>query len=164
MCRNGDKNQVYLTGTPEKLMEEIEKIYDVVYAAGGLVVNNKGELLFILRHGIWDLPKGKLEEDENPAEGAKREVEEECGIKNLLVEEYYSTTYHTYQHEGNRPVLKKTLWYYITTDNPGESTPQNEEGITEVKWLRQEELLPILEGTYKNLRYLIEKFLREYKL
>ena len=32
-----------------------------VKAAGGLVMNKEGKLLFIYRKGIWDLPKGKVD-------------------------------------------------------------------------------------------------------
>ncbi len=31
--------------------------------------------------GAWSIPKGEFEEDENPLDAAKREVEEELGIK-----------------------------------------------------------------------------------
>ena len=33
-------------------------------AGGGLVQNDKGELLLIYRRGKWDLPKGKLDAGE----------------------------------------------------------------------------------------------------
>ncbi|MEO6328494.1 MAG: NUDIX domain-containing protein [Ginsengibacter sp.] len=33
--------------------------------------------------GAWSVPKGEIEEDENPLDAAKREVEEETGIKIL---------------------------------------------------------------------------------
>ena len=164
MCRSGSKNEVFLTGTPDKLMDELTRIYDEVSAGGGIVTNDKGEILFIIRHNVWDLPKGKLENGEEPAEGAKREVEEECGIKNLELKSFFANSYHTYQYDKSKPVLKKTLWYHFHTSDPGELTPQTEEGITEIHWLRPEELLPVMENTYKNIRYLVERFLKHHKL
>ena len=56
------------------------KSITLIEAAGGLVINRKGEYLFIYRNDKWDLPKGKLEKGERKRQGAVREVEEECGI------------------------------------------------------------------------------------
>ena len=36
----------------------------LILAAGGLVLNEKGEVLFMFRKGKWDLPKGKLDPGE----------------------------------------------------------------------------------------------------
>ncbi|MDB4195885.1 NUDIX domain-containing protein, partial [Flavobacteriales bacterium] len=58
----------------------LEKRFRIVEAGGGLVVNEKDEVLFIFRKGKWDIPKGKLEKREKIKHGAIREVEEECGI------------------------------------------------------------------------------------
>jgi len=38
--------------------------YQLIEAAGGVVLNSKREVLWILRNGIWDLPKGKVESGE----------------------------------------------------------------------------------------------------
>ena len=40
-------------------------------AAGGLVINN-GRLLCIKKHGLWDLPKGKLDPGESLEACARR--------------------------------------------------------------------------------------------
>lgn len=42
----------------------------------------KRDVLLILRkqNGLWDLPGGKIEPDETPAEGLAREVREELGL------------------------------------------------------------------------------------
>src|SRR5579872_5949786 len=42
------------------------KKFMLVQAAGGLVTNGKGEVLFMFRRGKWDLPKGKLDPGETP--------------------------------------------------------------------------------------------------
>ena len=46
----------------QKLKSDFFKHFTVIKAAGGLVKNNKGEILLIFRRGKWDLPKGKLDE------------------------------------------------------------------------------------------------------
>ncbi len=37
----------------------------LIKAGGGLVINEKGEILFMFRRGKWDLPKGKLDPGES---------------------------------------------------------------------------------------------------
>jgi 8-oxo-dGTP pyrophosphatase MutT (NUDIX family) len=39
-------------------------MYSLVEAAGGVVVNQQKEVLWMFRLGKWDLPKGKLEKGE----------------------------------------------------------------------------------------------------
>ena len=45
-------------------------------AAGGLVLNEKKEILLIFRRGKWDMPKGKLDKGEKLEDCAIREVGE----------------------------------------------------------------------------------------
>jgi 8-oxo-dGTP pyrophosphatase MutT (NUDIX family) len=47
-----------------------------IIAAGGLVFNDRNELLMIYRRGFWDLPKGKLDPGERIEACAIREVQE----------------------------------------------------------------------------------------
>src|SRR5438067_1038745 len=81
-------------------------------AAGGLVMNEEQEYLIILRHGKWDLPKGKLEYDETPEQAAVREVGEECGIEPPEIIKPLEKTFHTYELKGKR-TLKKTHWFLM---------------------------------------------------
>ena len=53
--------------------------FELILAAGGLV-KKRQDYLFIYRNGKWDLPKGKLENNEDLAECALREVEEELSL------------------------------------------------------------------------------------
>jgi len=122
--------------------------YLLIEAAGGLVINNKQEILVIYRLGKWDLPKGKIETDEKIDEAAIREVEEECGIDGLEIIKELSPTFHTYELKG-KPVLKKTYWFLMKTDFSGELIPQTEENITDVKWMTLQEIKTIVfESTY----------------
>jgi ADP-ribose pyrophosphatase YjhB (NUDIX family) len=55
--------------------------------ATGLVVNQFGEALLVRRHetGSWALPGGVLEAGELPTDAARRELEEETGLKVLPI-------------------------------------------------------------------------------
>ncbi|MBK6933984.1 MAG: NUDIX domain-containing protein [Bacteroidales bacterium] len=50
-------------------------LFKVVLGAGGVVFNEeKDKILFILRNGVWDLPKGKIDYGESDEKAAIREV------------------------------------------------------------------------------------------
>ena len=74
--------------------------YFEVVSAGGVVVNQRGNVLWILRNGHWDIPKGKVEMGEKLEEAALREVTEETGIKDIKIIDDLITTYHTYEIDG----------------------------------------------------------------
>jgi len=123
--------------------------YQMVEAAGG-IVKRKDEFLFIKRNGLWDLPKGKMEDGESPEVCAKREIEEECGIEGPEVKELVLITYHTYAYK-DIPTIKKTYWYALTYDGPKKGTPQLEEGITRVSWKKEEKMDKALQKTYASI-------------
>jgi len=124
--------------------------YTLIKAAGGLVFNSSGEVLMIFRNGVWDLPKGKLEEAESVKECAIREVEEECGVSELEIESKLSETYHTYNLNG-KSILKKTYWFLMKTKSEQKLIPQKEEGITDVKWCSEDEVKNNLINSYPNI-------------
>ena len=130
--------------------------FEVVSAAGGLVVNAKKEYLFIFRNNMWDLPKGHLEKDETTETAAIREVEEECGISNLTLIKPLTTTYHSYYRNGLK--LKKTYWFLMHSDYEGELKPQIEEGITQVNFKKESEIREILKNSYANIRLVYDTY------
>jgi 8-oxo-dGTP pyrophosphatase MutT (NUDIX family) len=127
--------------------KRIKNKFTYLEAAGGLVLNNKEALLLIKRLGYWDLPKGKLESNETKEQGAMREVEEECGIKGLLILKPLKPSYHIYSH-NEQWILKKTHWFLMRYKGFENLTPQVEENITEVKWVNLKDLKNYLENTY----------------
>lgn len=135
----------------EAMLSNISANFLNVLAAGGVVTNCNGDVLLIKRDGIWDLPKGKNEEGEEPMVTAVREVEEECGVDGLEVVEHLISTYHTYILEGVW-VLKKTHWYRMRAKGVPATVPQAEEGITQAVWVNLQELPPLLNNTYDSIR------------
>jgi len=124
--------------------------YSEVNAAGGLVTNEKGEFLLIRRSGLWDLPKGHQDAGEDIELTAIREVIEETGISELSVGRFLCTTDHTYFRDG-KWFLKHTWWYSMSCNSSCKVTPQTEEGISEVRWVKKNELPAFLEKTYPTI-------------
>lgn len=136
---------------PEFLFTTFFKDFERIQAAGGLVYHPvKDAFLFIYRNGKWDLPKGKIEKNETLTEAAIREVEEECGIRNLKLQQPLLTTYHTF-FKYKKYVLKPTFWYAMEYTGNEELIPQIEEGITAVKWIKMEAFDSVLKNTYGNI-------------
>ncbi len=131
-----------------------------VFAAGGLVENDKGEFLFMFRNGFWDLPKGHWEEGESFENTAIREVREETGIKHPRIESFLDISRHTYCM-NNRYELKHTYWYKMTCSHRETLIPQTEEGINKLIWVNKDDLHIISENTYPNIKLLMEKYFSE---
>ena len=136
------------------LLNGFKAMFKLVEAAGGLVRNPEGKYLFIFRNGKWDLPKGKIEKQEEVRDAAVREVEEECGIGGLKILRQLETTYHTYTLE-NQEILKPTYWFEMSSADTSRLVPQTEEGITDVKWLGRDELEMVKANTYRSVLDLI---------
>jgi 8-oxo-dGTP pyrophosphatase MutT (NUDIX family) len=119
----------------------------LLLAAGGLVENEKGEILFMFRRGKWDLPKGKLDPGETLEECALREVEEETGVGQLELKKFLLQTLHEYEELG-KVIQKKTHWFYMTTTSHQSLIPQTEEDITELRWIAPADFEIVLRNTY----------------
>jgi 8-oxo-dGTP pyrophosphatase MutT (NUDIX family) len=135
----------------EQLYENFSRAFTVITAAGGVVENEKKQILLIFRRGKWDLPKGKLDEGESIEECAIREVCEETGLRKVVITEKLPDTYHTYQELGKN-ILKKSVWYKMTAESNQTLRPQLEEEITEIKWVPADELKYYLNNTYPSVR------------
>lgn len=140
----------------EKLERFLRKKLPVVEAAGGMVYNNKREILFIYRNERWDLPKGGIEKGESHEQAAIREVEEETGVNGLEVQKFLTTTYHIFKRNG-RFKLKITYWYQMYTEFDGEFVPQKNEGIKKVRWKNFEKTQRALQNSYENIKLLFPK-------
>jgi len=133
-----------------ELKKAFWKKFTVLQAAGGLVINDKEEILLIFRRGKWDLPKGKLDKGETLEQCAVREVQEETGLKNIKLQSPIITTYHTY-HEGTRFILKESYWFGMNTGSEEKLIPQTEEDIHEIKWVAPEEIKKYVKQTYPSV-------------
>lgn len=134
--------------TEASLMAELLAGVKRIYAAGGLIFNKEGSCLMIYRNGVWDLPKGKKEDDEDIAATALREVKEECGVTAQLGQ-LITITHHTYWLNQDL-VVKSTYWYKMFADKT-DATPQTEEGIEKCEWVTAEDLDYRLANTYPSI-------------
>ncbi|MEZ4796012.1 MAG: NUDIX domain-containing protein [Flavobacteriaceae bacterium] len=152
--RKGNTKGVYLYHkNKDKLLQKFLKKFPNVIAGGGKVYNAEGKILFIYRNDKWDLPKGRIENNESIEVGAIREVEEETGVKNLTITKPLKTTYHIFKR-NRRYRIKITYWFEMQTSYDGELQPEASEGITKVKWIGKKKQAKALKNSYANIREL----------
>jgi 8-oxo-dGTP pyrophosphatase MutT (NUDIX family) len=117
-----------VTSEPAEAVEAVE-----VRAAGGVVAGHDGEgrvavlLVHRPRYDDWSLPKGKCEPGESDEDCARREVEEETGLRCTLGVELPST------HYVDRKGRTKQVRYWAMTVDGGTFAPNDE--VDEVRWL-----------------------------
>lgn len=129
---------------------------DVV--SSGAVVYRKEEgapvyllLRYTARH--WDFPKGHMEEGETELETARREVQEETGIDDLLfIPGYRRTIRYSYRSRSGR-VRKMVVYYVARTKTPRDDVRLSHEHIG-YTWCSYHEALRQL--TYKNAKQVLE--------
>jgi 8-oxo-dGTP pyrophosphatase MutT (NUDIX family) len=107
------------------------------------------------REGTWVLPKGLLDEGEQPAETALREGYEETGVHGRLVTKLGDVRY-VYTWEGDR--VFKIVSFYLgraRRGRIGDLPPGMEVEIAEARWLPLEEAPRLL--AYKGERDMAAK-------
>ncbi|MCH6257864.1 NUDIX domain-containing protein [Puniceicoccaceae bacterium K14] len=137
----------------------------VIRTAGGLVIDHINRILFIFKDGKWDLPKGIIEDDENPLSTAIKETSEETGLSatSLSCVCELIPTHHLSKYKKNS-YLKVTEWFLLTCDNNKQFfSPQKEEGIEHCEWIPLWDLNKVLSQTSSRTRYLLEFWLKYCK-
>ena len=136
-----------------RLWTDFKSIHKIKKAAGGIVFNCQGDLLVIFRRGYWDLPKGHIDKGEKKKAAAVREVEEECGVKELIPGNKAGISYHVYREKGMK-TLKKSTWYFMDTHHQS-LKPQTTEGIESAQWIKPALFLEHF-SMYASIRNLLE--------
>ena len=144
------KTGVFLHEDVDAVLKTFKKKLKLIIAAGGLVHTSENEFLLILRHGKWDLPKGKLDAKESIELCAIREIAEETGLQNHNIEKPLTITYHTY-HQDGKHILKESHWFLMNSKKQNVFTPQTEEGITKCEWVPVENITTYMENTHASI-------------
>lgn len=153
---------IFYHPNPDRLMELFSGLFTPVSAAGGIVSDKNEKILIILRNGLWDLPKGKIDNGEKAEEAAIREVKEETGLKHVTILQHIKPTFHIYYRNGTY-YLKTTYWYEMTASTSQVLKPQTEEGIEKLVWVDKKDVPDYAKLSYKSIYNLMEYYLRRKK-
>ncbi len=115
-------------------------------SAGGVVINNEGEVLVVNQKGkSWSLPKGHIEEGEDALLAAKREIYEESGLTDLQYVKRLGS-YRRYKiglkEEDDKSELKTISMFLFKTSKKSLKPidPEN----PEARWVKKEEAVKLL--------------------
>ncbi|MDI6861080.1 MAG: NUDIX domain-containing protein [Caldisericia bacterium] len=125
-------------------------------SSGGVIIN-QDKVLILKRDKTWVFPKGKVKENENLIETAKREIFEETGIK---VDEplfFIGTTKYKFVKE-NEIYNKEVHYYLFKVDTLNVNIETSFIGFG---WFYFDEGLKIL--TFKNDKKLFKNALKKLK-
>lgn len=143
----------------DRLWGDFRSYFRIIEAAGGIVKNQEGNIMFIRRLGKWDLPKGKIEKGESIEVTAIRELEEETGISDLNLGPYINNTFHVYTERNGDSVLKITHWFAMDKTGDDIAKPQIEEGISEIRWMNQHEIeTTVFQNTFQNIKLILKEY------
>jgi 8-oxo-dGTP diphosphatase len=129
-------------------------VSEPVRAAGGIVLRGEGidrsvALIHRPRYDDWSFPKGKLDDDEDEASAALREVEEETGLRCRLGR---TVGVVTYRDRRGRPKVVR----YFQMDADGGVFTSNLE-VDELRWVPVDEASRVL--SYAHDRALFRRVL-----
>ncbi len=117
-------------------------------SAGGIVLNARGEVAMV-RNGPglpwWGFPKGHVDDGEALLEAAKREIEEETGIReHTFVRELGSYGRYKGKAGGGDDLSEyKTIHMFLFTTEQEDIAPLDP-GNPEAKWVAKDEVANLL--------------------
>ena len=115
------------------------------FSAGGIVFNNKGQVL-VTQHSQnkhWSFPKGLIDPGQTPEQAAVREVKEEGGIEAEISEKIGYNKY-VYTFEGEK--IFKVVTYFLMKYVSG-SPEDHDWEVSEANWYTPENALKQLSFT-----------------
>lgn len=123
------------------------------FSAGGIVFNNKGQVL-LTKHSQnkhWSFPKGLIDPGQTSQEAAIREVKEEGGVEAEIIERL---GYNKYVYTLNGEKIFKVVTYFLMKYVSGDPKDHDFE-VEEAGWYSPEEALKQL--TFSQDKELLKK-------
>ena len=126
------------------------------HSAGAVVFRKERDntyyLLLHYKLGHWDFPKGNIEKGESSKETAKREIEEETGIKEInFIPGFKENIKYFYQREKEN-IFKTVVFFLIETKTKEIKLSFEHIGF---EWLCFDEA--VQQVTFKNAKQILKK-------
>jgi 8-oxo-dGTP pyrophosphatase MutT (NUDIX family) len=117
-----------------------------VRVAGGIVLNTDGDVAIVKnRDEFWSLPKGHIEEGEGEEAAARREIQEETGLTELVFVRKLGS-YDRYRGTvggGDDMSEHRTIQMFLFTTDEMELEPQDSYN-PEARWVAPEQVSEML--------------------
>jgi 8-oxo-dGTP pyrophosphatase MutT (NUDIX family) len=130
-------------------------------SAGAVVFRKENGIKFLLlrykfKSEYWDFPRGNIEKGEKAEDTAKREIEEETGIKDLKFLKNFEQKVKWFYRRENKLILKEVIYFLAQTDEREVKISEENVGY---EWLSYEEALSKLKPTSQKVLKEAMKFL-----
>ena len=102
-----------------------------------------------------------LLDGDNPVDCIRKEVEEETGLLLPTVIGSLPNSYHVFHHKG-RETLKTTYWFLMHVEGSPALTPQEEEGIEDVKWISRPEWINDAPPSYPQTKAYMQQYFSQH--
>lgn len=108
-------------------------------SAGGVIYRRRpgtAEVCLIATQGgrAWQLPKGIIEDGERPEDAARREVEEETGLRGDLLRSLEKIEYwYVWEEGGQRTRIHKYVYFFLFRCTGG-STDDHDHEVDDACW------------------------------
>lgn len=122
----------------------------VLIIASAIIINELGELLLLERGETktfqkhWQLPEGKLEENEKPQEALKRELKEELGA-DVDIMDFETVSHSTLEAKGTKYLALRIIFKVTLKENNITLSSEH----SNYKWVKPDQVksLQLLPGT-----------------
>lgn len=156
------KQDIFLVARePYNAFDLFKSLFKIDRAAGGVIRNEKDELFFMFRRGVWDLPKGKMDPGETESQTAIREIREEVGMSFLKKLDLVDHTWHCFKTKRGKRILKKTAWFAFDIHKKETIQLQAEEDIEAYHWIAPELFLKSDLPTYRSIRAIVRSYMQK---
>ncbi len=116
-------------------------IEEVVHetTSGGIVFrrnqkNNNLEILLIKdAKNRWTIPKGHVEEGEEPKDTAEREIREETGLQEMLMHDWLGKV--NFRYRRNHTLVLMTMHIYLVQGQGNTDRLHPEDWLSDIQWL-----------------------------
>lgn len=129
-----------------------------VVSAGGIVIWRYNNDIFVCvvkrrNKGVWIIPRGRVEKNENMEETVIREIKEETGIEAKIIKKIGVINYSFYSPKDKVVYDKSVHFYLLKLENQLDFSPNEE--IEERLWISLSNVKDIL--SYEAEKKIIDK-------
>ncbi len=152
------KNDVPKKKQPVALTQEEFESLPIEHKAAGVVAAKDGDTWKVaMVHDVfdyWTLPKGGVDDIDDVKLGAVREIEEEIGLKSVVIELLGENTYVAHHPQKGR--LRKQVSYFLMyTDYQAVELKNTSGGLDKAQWFTLSDLVDIT--TYDDVLEMLTK-------
>jgi len=114
-------------------------------SAGGVIYRRRGSappqvcLIATQNSQAWQLPKGLIEDGEEPAAAAEREVNEETGLRGALERRLDRIEYWYSRKEAGEPLRIHKFVYFFLFRYLGGATKDHDHEVDDARWFPLDE-------------------------